>query len=157
MSSPGFQPETIDGGRMSEEAAERLHALKNRPDPPTINGAPMVFPPWKYVPYPRAIYHIEEGQLVSRLVQDEAEERNFLSRGWANEPGQAQQAADAYYDRSVAIPAAERAYDDRRMSAAAKAEIAAHEAATDDHVVDVPAPKRSPGRPRKTDSNPPAA
>ncbi len=145
MSTVGFQPETIDGGRMSEEAAERLHALKNRPDAPTINGAPMVFPPYRYQPYPRAMYHHTEKD-SPKLVKDEAEERNFLSRGWANEPDQAQAAFDAHYDATKAIPAAERAYIDRNMSAAAKAEIAALEAASDDHVVDVPVKR---GRPRK--------
>jgi len=147
MSSVGFQPETIDGGRLSEEAAERLHALKNRPDPPTINGVPMTFPPYQYRPYPRAIYHATD-PTSPRLVKDEAEERNFLSRGWADSPATAEKAAATDYDKRIAIPAAERAYVDRNMSAAAKAEVAAHEAATDEHVVDVPAPKRR-GRPAK--------
>ena len=151
MSTTGFQPETIDGHRMTEEAAERLHALKNRPDPPMVNGAPMTFPPFRYQPYPAALYHATD-PTSPRLVKDEDEERNFLSRGWCKTPDGVEQAKDEHYDRTVAIPSAERAYADRLMSPAAKAEIAALESATDDHVVDVPAPKRSPGRPRKTDT-----
>ena len=156
MSTVGFQPETVDGGRMSEEAAERLHALKNRPDPPMINGAPMTFPPYRYQPYPRALYHATDPS-SPRLVKDEGDERNLLSRGWADSPVTAEKAAEQHYDTTVAIPAAERAYDDRHMSAAAKAEIAAAEAAIDDHLVTVPVPKKRPGRPARQSDTPSAA
>jgi len=146
MSSVGFQAEGIDG-RLSQADCDRLHRLKNRPDVPTINGIPLSFPPYRYEPYPRALYHASD-PTSPRLVRDADEERNLLSRGWADSPATAATAAAAHEDRTVAIPAAERAWVDRRMSAAALAEVAALEAETDAHVVDVPAPKR-PGRPRK--------
>ena len=150
MSTLGFNPEGIDGGRLSAEECDALHALKNRPDPPTVNGIPIKFPPYQYHPYPRAIYHATDPS-SPRLVKDDAEERNFLSRGWADSPVTAEQAKERA-EKAIATAAAERAFDDRNMSAAAKAEIAALEATTDDHVVDVPAPKKRAGRPRKQET-----
>jgi hypothetical protein len=58
MSSPGFQPDGIDGRKMSQEACDRLHALKNRPQPLEVDGEPLTFPPYQYRPYPSAIYGV---------------------------------------------------------------------------------------------------
>lgn len=149
MSTLGFQPDGVDGNKLSQADCDRLHRLKNRPDQPTVNGIPLSFPKYAYSPYPRAIYHATD-PTSPRLVQDADEERNFLSRGWADSPVTAEAAAERHHDQTVAIPAAERAYADRRMSAAAQAEVAALEATADDHIVDVPAPVRRRGRPRKS-------
>lgn len=147
MSTIGFEPEGVDGGRLSAEACDRLHALKNRPDAPSINGVPITFPPYRYQPYPRALYHATDPS-SPRVVKDEAEERNFLSRGWADSPVTAEQAKERA-EKAIATAAAERAYTDRNMSDAAKAEVAALEQATDDHVVDVPAPKKRGRKPKQ--------
>lgn len=79
------------------------------------------------------------------IANDEDQHRKMKSDGWADDPDEAvrlfHRAGDAQ-----ARQAAERAYSDRNMSDAAKAEIDAAEAATSDHVLEV---KRGPGRPRK--------
>ena len=33
-----------------------LHDHKNRPDPPMVNGRPIEYPPYRYQPYPAALY-----------------------------------------------------------------------------------------------------
>lgn len=58
MSTLGFEPDGIDGRKLSQAACDRLHALKNRVMPIEIDGEPMVFPPYQYRPYPAAIYGV---------------------------------------------------------------------------------------------------
>jgi len=84
----------------------------------------------------------------SRLVHDEAERAAWLARGWAEAPGLVTAAQEAIYER-ISREAAERAYSDRRLSAAAQAEFHAADVANgDDHLVDLPAPKKR-GRTKK--------
>ena len=55
MSSPGFVAEGLHGP-MTQAECDRLHFLKNRPEPPTINGLELSFPPYAFRPYPQAMY-----------------------------------------------------------------------------------------------------
>jgi len=82
-----------------------------------------------------------------RVVNDEREYARAREEGWQESP---QEAVEHVHRRDAAVSeaAAHRAYEDRNMSPAAKEEIAAVEAKTDDHVAEVPQ-KRRPGRPRK--------
>lgn len=81
------------------------------------------------------------------IVKSEQEEREALGRGWRLSPADAL-ARFEEKERSIANAAAHRAYEDRNMSDAAKAEAAAADAATEEHLPEVPV-KRGPGRPRK--------
>lgn len=85
---------------------------------------------------------------TSRIVRDRAEEEQAVKDGWRTSPDAALEYRTTL-EEAVAEAAAERAYRDRTMSEAAKAEMAAAEADTHEHVLDVPAPKRRPGRPHK--------
>lgn len=134
MSSPGFKPETVDGRKLTQEQSDRLHFKKNKPDLPQLNGADIEFPPYVFCEFPKALYHASAG---SRIVEDAEDERAFLSRGWRTTPFQAEDAAKAA-EADRMVDAAVRAYDDQHMSMKAKAEIKAHEEATQDVVVDLP-------------------
>jgi hypothetical protein len=80
-------------------------------------------------------------------VNDEREHKVALSNGYHPTPGQALKALE-----ETANAAAYLAHDNRRMSAAAKAELqAANDEAGLDHVLDVEV-KRRPGRPKKVES-----
>ena len=72
-----------------------------------------------------------------RIVKNENEERVALEQGWRRTQ---QEARDRIEDkkRIIADAAAHRAYEDRNMSDKAKAEVAAVEAATEQHVAEVP-------------------
>jgi len=80
-------------------------------------------------------------------VQSEQEESRALERGWRRS---AQEALERFgsKEKLISDSAAHRAYEDRNMSEQAKAEVAAVEAQTVEHVAEVPQ-KRRPGRPRK--------
>jgi hypothetical protein len=85
----------------------------------------------------------------SRLVGSDAERRDWAAKGWADSPEGVKAAQNAMYD-AVAREAAERAYVDRNMTDKSKAEfLAADRANGEDHLVDLPAPKKKPGRPKK--------
>lgn len=85
----------------------------------------------------------------SRLVENEDEQRNWLSRGWANLPGEVKTMQNKL-DELVFKEAAERAGRDNNMSAKAKTEFHAADVANGDFpLVDLPAPKKR-GRPAKT-------
>lgn len=142
MSSPGFRPEGL-----TQADCDRLHFLKNRPPVPEVNGEPLTFPPYEYRAFPCAMYHASD-PTSPRLVLDAQEKQNFLSRGWRDTPDEAKSfATQAEADRMT--DAAVRAYDDRAMSPAAQAEVAALEKQTNDVVSEVPAPKKR-GRPANT-------
>ncbi len=82
-------------------------------------------------------------------AKDEAEGRNFESRGYARGRAAAEAAVVALEQRN-AVGAAERAFDDRRMSDGAKAEASLADAATSKHLPEVPVtPIRKRGRPVK--------
>ena len=77
-------------------------------------------------------------------VKDEREHKQALSNGYHPTPREALKALE-----QTANAAAYQAYDNRRMSPAAKAELqAANDEAGLDHVLDV-APKKKRGRPAK--------
>jgi len=124
------------------------HHKKNAPDHPP-GHAPGDFPTYEYRPFPAWIYHEKE---PARLVHDDAELANFLSRGWAEKPHDARKAFEAY-ELEVSNNAAQRAADDRRMSDKAKAEHDAADSAADDHVLDLPVPKadKSKSKAKKAD------
>lgn len=136
MSSPGFTPEG-----MTQEQCDALHFKKNRPPLPAINGIEIEFPPYQFQRYPCAMYHATDPKSPA-LIHDEDEERNYRSRGWADSPAEAE-AISKQREADRAVDAAVRAYDDRRLSDKAKAEVAALEQQTNDFVTDVPAPKKS--------------
>lgn len=82
-----------------------------------------------------------------RVVNSETERSLWIERGWRPTPQAALELIKAK-DQREADAAAHRAYEDRNMSEAAQAEVAAVEAETAGHVAEVPE-KRRPGRPRK--------
>ena len=85
-----------------------------------------------------------------RIVHSEAEEIEAREQGWREDPKEAIKRIEAK-DRLLSDAAAHRAYEDRNMSDAAKAEAAAAEEDTALHVAEIPekplAKKR--GRPPK--------
>jgi hypothetical protein len=74
------------------------------------------------------------------IVQDADEERKRHG-AWYETPTAAEVAKEAMA-QAVAQAAAESSYADRRLSPAAQAERAAYDAESEDHVVDVPAPRK---------------
>lgn len=115
---------------------EKLHFKKNAPDHPDGYG-PGDFPPYEYREFPRYMHHEKE---EARLVKDESEMLNLLSRGWAKQPHDARAAYEAM-ELEKSNNAAQRNSDDARLSDKAKAEHEAADSAADDHVLDLPVPK----------------
>jgi hypothetical protein len=78
-------------------------------------------------------------------VQDETEEIRALEMGWRRSP---QDALEHFEEKEkfLSTAAAHRHHEDRNMSEAAKREAAEADAATAEHVAEVP---RKRGRPRK--------
>lgn len=84
----------------------------------------------------------QTGQIVSALREsNERALEGALESGWANKPDEVKAATDRLNKR-VALAAGERAYDDRRLSDTAKAEVEAVENVTEGHVVDVAESRR---------------
>jgi hypothetical protein len=118
--------------------------------------------PYVYRPYPTMLYRAKkDGQRVTLagggqdidprcmlVVHSEEEEAKAKREGWRNSP---QEALDFQVglDRDVAQAAAERNWDDRNMSEAAKAESAEAEAAAVGHLGEIPEKPRRRGRQRK--------
>ena len=73
----------------------------------------------------------DERGWISRLAHTEADRRELLARGWADSPAFIK-SAQTQCDEAIAQAAAERAYSDRRMSDAAKAEFHAADVANGD-------------------------
>jgi len=96
------------------------------------------------------IRHAEAAMRAScRTVMTEQEERDAVNTGlWMPTPQEAVEVDEAR-QQAIAQAAAEAAYDDRRLSAAAQAERAAADAVSEGHLVEVPEQRRGPGRPRK--------
>lgn len=88
----------------------------------------------------------------SRLVGNDQERQDWLNKGWTDNPDDVDKAHDHYIANTIAVAAAERAHSDRLMSERAKEEFrAADRANGEDHLLDLPAPVRKPGRkPRET-------
>ena len=82
-----------------------------------------------------------------KVVKDEYEEQRALEAGWRKSQAEALEHHERreQYKGNVA---AHRLHEDRNMSEAAKAEAAAVEASTEEHVPEIPE-KRKRGRPRK--------
>lgn len=92
-------------------------------------------------------------QSCQLTVNDEREYQNAKADGWRDTPKLAME----YYEgreQELAVAAAVRAYEDRNMGSAAKAESAEFESRTPEHVAEIPVKKRR-GRPPKV--HPPAA
>lgn len=149
-------PDSIDGRKMSQDECDRLHFLKNRPDPPQINGMPIEFPPYEYRPFPCAMYHADH---EPELAKDDSQKKAMLAKGWTDNPADVAKAKDDYIANVVAVDAAVRAHDDRRMSEKARAEFTAADVANgEDHLLDLPVPvlNKRRGRPKKTEAAPAA-
>src|SRR5207245_5004672 len=71
------------------------------------------------------------------IVEDEQQERNMQSRGWVRGPDNAIKALEQS-EHGLAQAAAERAYQDRLMSDRAKAEAAAVDETTIQHLGSIP-------------------
>ena len=81
------------------------------------------------------------------IVRGEQEETAALERGWRRSATEALERFESK-EKHIADAAAHRSYEDRNMGEKAKAEVAAAEAETVEHVAEVPE-KRRVGRPRK--------
>ena len=104
--------------------------------------------PYRFEPFPKMLYRgrtTPSGRLErdERIVGSEAEEKLAAENGWHANPDVAVEAErKRQEDRGTA--AAERAYADLRMSAAAQAEAAAIDSTTAKHLPEIPEqPKRS--------------
>lgn len=83
------------------------------------------------------------------IAKTEAEERMRLGSGlWASSPDAAE-TLRLQLEADRATAAGHLAYENRNLIGKAKEELDAADAAADDHLVDVPAPKKKPGRPAK--------
>jgi hypothetical protein len=118
--------------------------------------------PWKYVPFPRMLYHAvkrKDGVVVCIdpaipeaqscvIVHSEAEQSRAMEAGWRESQKEAMDWFEAK-EQSIAKAAAHRNYEDRNMSEKAKAEISEAEAAAGaDHLPEVKEKKRGRGRPK---------
>jgi len=83
-----------------------------------------------------------------RVVEDEDEQRKAMSLGWRFTPAEAM---ERFHEKELTLAnqAAMRAYEDRNMSAAAKAEAAEAEASTEEHVAEIPEAPKKRGRTTK--------
>lgn len=81
-------------------------------------------------------------------VRSDGEYEKARSEGWRDTVALALEHAHAL-EREIADAAAEEQYRVRKMSPKAQAELAQANAETDAHVVEVPVPKKKPGRPAK--------
>ena len=97
--------------------------------------------PYVFKAYPTMLYRCATvaGRLTqeTRTVRSEAEAQTARGAGWLGDPQAATEAEEA---RQLALgtAAAERAWGDRRLSAAAQAEAAAVDATTVRHLGEIP-------------------
>lgn len=82
-------------------------------------------------------------------VRSQQEMDRAVSNGWVVGQEEALAAAQKW-ETAIADAAAERLYRDQHMGEKARAEAAAIDASTSEHIADIPAPKRRPGRPAKS-------
>lgn len=133
-----INPETIFGNEFTDEMSSALHALKNPPPVPTINGLPMTFPPYQFRPFPAAIYRTwtterkeQEMLQVARLNQLdltkplELRKAESLLPNWDSRVVQTERELQDYLDKGWAteptdVKQAEQAYLDRIANAAAE-------------------------------------
>lgn len=107
--------------------------------------------PYVFRPYPKMLYRgttTRDGRLTvdQRIVGSDEEERQALEIGWVPNP-QAATEAETARQEAVGTAAAERAWSDRRLSAAAQAETAALDQTTAKHLGEIPEKAK---RPRPT-------
>jgi hypothetical protein len=81
-----------------------------------------------------------------RVVNDEAEMARAIADGWRETQAQAMESAHARHFE-LAKQTAHRKWDDRNMSPAAQAEVAAIEEDFEDHLPEIPEQPRRRGRP----------
>lgn len=114
--------------------------------------------PWEFIHIPdreaRAQFYDEACQQAElwnkehqKIVRDEFEERIAKGQGWANTVAGALERFEQD-QQQIAEAAAQTAFHAQRMSDKARAELAAADASTDQHVVDV-RPRKKRGRPAK--------
>src|SRR5262245_14567839 len=105
--------------------------------------------PYVYKEFPKMLYRATTvgGRLdvAQKIVGSEGEELLATGTGWLPTAAQAE-AAETARQEGLGTAAAERAWDDRRLSAAAQAEAAVVDQATLKHLPEIPA---NPRRPRK--------
>jgi hypothetical protein len=104
------------------------------------------------VPYPCRMYLVKRADTGGGVVivhsadaVDEAQERNFRSRGYYNGLAEAAEALTAS-EQEAAVLAAERGANERGMSDKAKAEAAAFEEGVSGHVPVIPEAARKTGK-----------
>ncbi len=103
--------------------------------------------PYKYEPYPKALYRqTQPGQECETKVVKTEQEHRKLGSDWVESPADAKEAFEKL-EADIAKAAAERNYADSRMSAKALAEALRADRATDEMLPEV---KRKPGRPKVT-------
>lgn len=91
----------------------------------------------------------DNDHVIERLRErNEADLLIAQGQGWATTPGGVK-AAERRANDAIANAAAERTYDDRRVGGIAREELDAIEAASDEHVVDIPEARRDEKRARK--------
>ncbi len=94
-----------------------------------------------FTEFPKMLYrtapNADSPKMETFIVGDADEERNMQSRGWCLSQQEALDARDQAL-QAKAIAAAERVYHERGMSEKAKAEAAAHDDATDQHLAEIP-------------------
>lgn len=110
--------------------------------------------PYVFRPYPKMLYRgrtLTNGSLdvEQRIVGSETDEALAAGAGWLPHPQRAAEAETARQE-DLGTAAAERAWSDRRLSAAAQAEAEAVDATTAKHLGEIPiAPKRGRTRPQE--------
>lgn len=89
------------------------------------------------------IEHDDRDEVISEIRErNDKQHQAMLEQGWADSPDQVAAAYMAHRRRTLSEPTAERLYEDRRLSDAAKAEASAIEDAAADHVIDIPEERR---------------
>jgi hypothetical protein len=116
--------------------------------------------PYRYQEFPKMLFRgmtTTQGrvEVERRIVAGEREETLAKESGWANSSAQAA-AVETGRQEALGTAAAERAWDDRRVSAAAQAEVAVAEAATTRHLGEIPRrPVKRKSHKKKKPSPPP--
>jgi len=107
--------------------------------------------PWVYREFPKMLYlgRVTAGkvEIEQKVVASEQEEALALGLGWLPKPDDAHTRAEAV-EAARGELAAERAWDDRRLSAKAQAEAAVIDQATLRHLPEIPEQPRRPRKPR---------
>jgi len=111
---------------------------EQNPIDPSIRG----MRPRGYRPYPASMYRVVERnplQMEFEIAESDVQRRNLEQRGFVH--GGQLAALEAYdgQQKEFATLAANRAYNDRKMSPEAQAEAAAFDAEADGHQPEIPA------------------